>query len=296
MPSEPDAASETVAEAEIEADRCAHSRVDIEKLIIKHVQKGGVVTIDADGVIMLKLNEKGYNKESGGSIARVEAMVEALRGGGQGTQVSPTRAESAKKRRDRARNTRENYLARQERRREERQRKTRADATIATEATVEATVMTVEFTGETVDEKAAVKATNVTTNEEGTLVATERTALLASPGKRQAVELQKPCTTASEENEAVQPRMEIKMLELGTSKTKRGLEIVAPASDKGKRRAAEPLAGKATTVNKTKIYSEYMYKSKGIMRSKSKGEATDYAKTVCKALSRGERMLAAARV
>ena len=67
------------------------------------------------------------------------------------------------------------------------------------------------------------------------------------------------------------------------------------ASGKARRRAAGPPAGEATTVRRTRIFSEDMYKSKGIMRSKSKGEAADYAKTVYKALSRGERMLAAAR-
>ena len=53
-----------------------------------------------------------------------------------------------------------------------------------------------------------------------------------------------------------------------------------------------PAAGEATAVNKT----EHMYKSKGITRmNKSKGETTSYASAAYKALTRGERMLAAAQ-
>ena len=88
-----------------------------------------------------------------------------------------------------------------------------------------------------------------------------------------------------------------------TPTAKRGLELTA-ASGKAKRqdvsspptacktRTVAPPAGEATAVNKT----EHMYKSKGITRmNKSKGETTSYASAAYKALTRGERMLAAAR-
>ena len=77
-------------------------------VVQEHVRKGGVVTVDANGVVTLKSNEKRYSKES----SRVEAMVEARRSDGQGIHVPPKRTESAKARRDRARNTHANYIAR----------------------------------------------------------------------------------------------------------------------------------------------------------------------------------------
>ena len=301
MPSEPDAASEPVAEAEIEAGRYAHSRVDIEKLITEHVQKGGVVTIDTDGVITFKPNKKGYIKE----LSYDEAMVEARRGDGRGIKVTPTRTESAKKRRDRARNTHANYVARQEKRQKERQQQqTREAATIATEVT-EAMVTFVE--------KAAVEAIN----ETGTAVAPERAAKYAGPGKRLVVESQESkkaraskCATASKEKKTDDSSMAIEAARPNAyaPTAKRGLEITA-ALGKAKRqdvssrptasktrtaaRTAAPLAGKATAVNKT---TEHMYKSKGITRmDKSKGETTSYASAAYKALTRGERMLIATR-
>ena len=52
MPSEPDAASETVAEAEIDyARRCARSSVDVEELIDAMLRKGRGVKLSPDGTI-----------------------------------------------------------------------------------------------------------------------------------------------------------------------------------------------------------------------------------------------------
>ena len=297
MPSDSDAASETVAEAEIEVGRSAHLRVDIAKLIKEHVREGGVVTVDTDGVITFKSTKKEYSK----GLSRVEAMIEARRGDGQGTQVPPARTESAKKRRDRARNTHENYIARHKKRNEERQRQAQEASTTATEMqATQATVMTVDLRGEEMNQK---NSTVEKIDEEGTVVTPGRTALFVGPGKRRVVEASTPAT-ASEKNKANKSKMAITVAKSDMLKAKRGLEVMAP-SGKAKRQdvnvrpnaskmraRVEPTAGKATTAYKATMY---MYKSKGITRHESKGETTSYVSAAYKALTRGERMLVATR-
>ena len=103
MPSEPDAASETVAEAIIDAVRCARSSVDVEELIDAMLRKGHNAKISPDGTITLwhKMRRKACKTSRGGSVAS--------RGEVQGDTVSPVRSETAKQIRDKQRNTRERY-------------------------------------------------------------------------------------------------------------------------------------------------------------------------------------------
>ena len=300
MPSEPDAASETVAEAEIEAGRCAHSRVDIDKLIIKHVQKGGVVTIDTGGVITFsfKTNEKRYGKE----LSRDAAIVEARRGNGQGDPSSPARTVSAKKMRDRARNTHAAYLMRQERRQEERQRQTRAAETLATAAQVtEATFTIVDLRGEVIDEEDAVSSTNA----EGAVTVPERAALFASPGKRRVVESHAaqlgsarataPMTT-SKASEAISKLAAIDAIKAATRKEKRELEAHEADQRKRMQSLSRDFSRESNKVATTRTANTAASTTgKGITRNKSKGVTMSYASAVYKALTRGERMLLAAR-
>ena len=60
MPSEPDAASKPVAEAEFFNERCAHINVDIEKLIDLQLGKGRDVRVGPDGAITF------YHERHGG--------------------------------------------------------------------------------------------------------------------------------------------------------------------------------------------------------------------------------------
>ena len=266
-------------------------------VVQEHVRKGGIVTVDTDGVVTLKSNVKEHSKES----SRVAAMVEARRSDGQGIQMPPKRTESAKARRDRARNTHANYIARQEKRREERLRQAQAAATTAaalstTTQTKEADVVVVDITGESM-------------KEEGTTIAPERHAVDAEPGKRRVVETQPNTAVAARRGSAqvMEPMTTSKASKAINKKTtndtitatrgeKRGIEaheatqrarmrsLPRDFSQEGKKIAVSRAASAAASTT-----------GKGITRKTSKGEITGYAKTVYKALTRGERMLAAAQ-
>ena len=250
-------------------------------VVQEHVRKGGVVTVDANGVVTLKSNEKRYSKES----SRVEAMVEARRSDGQGIQVPPKRTESAKARRDRARNTHANYIARQEKRREERQRQAQAAATTAAALPtaiqaneVDVDVVVVDITGESV-------------NEEGTTTAPERRAIVAESGKRRAVETQPDAAET-----AVAARRG------STREEKRGVEGREAARHKRTTSVRRELSWNFSWEREKAVCTASKAAgtaSKGITRSvgsaASESKTVSYTQHIYKALTRGERMLLAAQ-
>ena len=96
--------------------------------------------------------------------------------------------------------------------------------------------------------------------EEAEMIAPERHAVVAEPGKRRVVETQP---------NSAEPVV---------------------AARRGSAQVTEPM-----TTSKASKAIDKSTTGKGITRKTSKGEVTGYAKTVYKALTRGERMLAAAQ-
>ena len=70
--------------------------------------------------------------------------------------------------------------------------------------------------------------------------------------------------------------------------------VMRPGAAKQARAEASTSEGKKIAVNRA-ASTAASTTGKGITRKMSKGEATGYAKTVYKAITRGERMLAAAQ-
>ena len=249
MPSESDAASETVAEAEIDTSRrCARSSVDVEELIDAMLRKGRGVKLSPDGTITFyyKMRRKACKPSDGGSVAS--------RGEGHGDTASPARNKTAKKIRDEQRNTRERYEARVLKRIE----KAKAERHEIV-ATGDITTGRAEEQASPVAETADVAMGQTTPERRGVRDVGAR------EGKRRAV----TCETA----EAIERKAAT-------------MEVVAAAAasrDVTKQKKAQARV------------TEVMHKSKGITRPTSESQTTSYASAAYKALTRGERMLAAAQ-
>ena len=114
----PEAGDVADAEAGLSAARgCDVARLDVAKIIDEQIAKGRVVCFTRGGTVMIhKPGERNEGKKRMWSKGRASSAGSWRRGEGQDDALSPARFATAKQRRDWERNSREEYIKREERR------------------------------------------------------------------------------------------------------------------------------------------------------------------------------------